>query len=269
MKRLLSAAGPSSRLLGILVSVVVLFGAFSLVEPAMASWTNLANLLNQTSLLFILAAALQAGAQATDIIDGRRPCVLPNPGDPSDPFEITDAVSREPDTLAQMTWRSINCAYARLAQIVGLNRVVDTMYRMADSPYLNRNLDPGQRDPLQEYKSEAFALFNAMLVDLRERVTSLLLRIELRPEAPPPAPEGIGFLDMRHPDPAMAAAELEMANGGTTYEPVPMSIGTAAPRPVAEGVDPNDPSTWSRTPRNAPCPCGSGKKYKACHGRTV
>ncbi|BDG70862.1 preprotein translocase subunit SecA [Roseomonas fluvialis] len=126
----------------------------------------------------------------------------------------------------------------------------------------------GQRDPLNEYKSEAFALFNGMLSDLRERVTSLLLRIELRPDAPPPSPEGIGFLDMRHPDPAMAAAELEMANsGGTTYEAVPMAIGTAAPRPIAEGVDPNDPATWHRTPRNAPCPCGSGKKYKVCHGR--
>ncbi|MBP0462689.1 preprotein translocase subunit SecA [Roseomonas sp. PWR1] len=127
----------------------------------------------------------------------------------------------------------------------------------------------GQRDPLNEYKSEAFALFNGMLSDLRERVTSLLLRIELRPETPLPSPEGIGFLDMRHPDPAMAAAELEMANGGTGYEPVPMAIGTAAPRPIAQGVDPNDPSTWHRTPRNAPCPCGSGKKFKACHGRTL
>jgi len=125
----------------------------------------------------------------------------------------------------------------------------------------------GQRDPLNEYKSEAFALFNAMLADLRERVTSLLLRIELRPEAPPPAPEGIGFLDMRHPDPVLAAAELEMANGGTTYEPVPMAIGTAAPRPLPQGVDPKDPATWHRTPRNAPCPCGSGRKYKVCHGR--
>ncbi|WP_137126475.1 preprotein translocase subunit SecA [Roseomonas sp. HF4] len=127
----------------------------------------------------------------------------------------------------------------------------------------------GQRDPLNEYKSEAFALFNTMLGDLRERVTSLLLRIELRPEAPPPMPEGIGFLDMRHPDPAMAAAELELAGAGTTYEAVPMAIGTAAPRPAAQGVDPDDPSTWHRTPRNAPCPCGSGKKFKVCHGRAV
>ncbi len=126
----------------------------------------------------------------------------------------------------------------------------------------------GQRDPLNEYKSEAFALFNGMLSDLRERVTSLLLRIELRPEAPPPSPEGIGFLDMRHPDPAMAGAEMEFADGsGTTYEPVPMAIGTAAPRPIAQGVDPDDPATWHRTPRNAPCPCGSGKKFKVCHGR--
>jgi len=122
----------------------------------------------------------------------------------------------------------------------------------------------GQRDPLNEYKSEAFALFNGMLAELRERVTSLLMRVELRPEAPPPMPEPVRVMDMRHPDPAMA--EMEMAEaGGPGFEPVPMA-GTAAPR-RAEGVDPNDPATWHRTPRNAPCPCGSGRKYKHCHGR--
>ena len=124
----------------------------------------------------------------------------------------------------------------------------------------------GQRDPLNEYKSEAFALFNGMLSELRERVTGLLLRIELRADAPPPEPEPVRILDMRHPDPAMG--ELEMAGAATDgpggvpgYSPLP-------PRPVAEGVDPADPATWARTPRNAPCPCGSGKKYKHCHGRT-
>ena len=122
----------------------------------------------------------------------------------------------------------------------------------------------GQRDPLNEYKSEAFALFNGMLSDLRERLTSLLMRVEMRPEAPPPMPEPVRVLDMRHPDPAMAGQELEMA-GGPGYEATPM---TAAPRPMSNtAVDPNDPSTWHRTPRNAPCPCGSGKKYKHCHGK--
>src|SRR3712207_2616098 len=68
----------------------------------------------------------------------------------------------------------------------------------------------GQRDPLNEYKSEAFGLFNGMLADLRERVTSILMRIELRPDAPPPSPEPVRVLDMRHPDPAMAEMELEI-----------------------------------------------------------
>ncbi|TDH57925.1 preprotein translocase subunit SecA [Dankookia rubra] len=123
----------------------------------------------------------------------------------------------------------------------------------------------GQRDPLNEYKSEAFGLFNGMLADLRERVTSVLMRIELQPDQPPPSPDPVRVMDMRHPDPAMA--ELEMVGEGEAggYAPVPMATGDAGRR--AEAVDPNDPSTWSRTPRNAACPCGSGKKYKHCHGR--
>ncbi|MCB4820869.1 preprotein translocase subunit SecA [Roseicella aerolata] len=122
----------------------------------------------------------------------------------------------------------------------------------------------GQRDPLNEYKSEAFLLFNTMLADLRERVTSVLMRIELRPEAPLPMPEPVRVMDMRHPEPAMA--EMEMAEGGGPgYAPVPMNAPDAPRR--AEAVDPADPGTWARTPRNAPCPCGSGRKFKHCHGR--
>ena len=116
----------------------------------------------------------------------------------------------------------------------------------------------GQRDPLNEYKSEAFALFNGMLGDLRERVTSLLMRVELRPDAPPEyltrPPEPVRITDMRHPSP-----------DGQDYE----SQGDVALAPRrGEAVDLNDPTTWAGTPRNAPCPCGSGKKYKHCHGRS-
>ena len=105
--------------------------------------------------IFILAAALQAGATPDDVIDGRRPCVLPNPGDPSEPFEISDAVSREPDSLRAMTWYSINCAYARLAQIVGLNRVVHMTYAMAKSPYLYEGQPETDREPLQPFPALA------------------------------------------------------------------------------------------------------------------
>jgi preprotein translocase subunit SecA len=116
----------------------------------------------------------------------------------------------------------------------------------------------GQRDPLNEYKAEAFALFNSMLAELRERVTSLLLRIELQPDTPIPEPEPLRVIDMRHPEPENAELEL-LAAAGALPQP--------APSRRAEAVDPTDPASWEATPRNAPCPCGSGKKYKHCHGR--
>jgi preprotein translocase subunit SecA len=115
----------------------------------------------------------------------------------------------------------------------------------------------GQRDPLNEYKSEAFAMFNAMLDDLKERVTMYLTGVSLGQDAPPP-PSLAGVVESRQ-DPALQpAGEMEMAE--------------SAPRVIAtqmryDDVDANDPSTWRNSPRNAPCPCGSGKKYKHCHGR--
>jgi preprotein translocase subunit SecA len=113
----------------------------------------------------------------------------------------------------------------------------------------------GQRDPLNEYKTEAFALFNRMLSELRERVTGLLARVELAPPPPVFAPQ----MTASRLDPAFAGE----AGGGETG----VLERPAVRRETASGVDPADPATWHRTPRNAPCPCGSGKKYKHCHGR--
>ena len=123
-----------------------------------------------------------------------------------------------------------------------------------------------QRDPLNEYKREAFNLFEAMLAHLRETVTQVMAHLELRVEAPeqlaqrPP-------LEMHEgrDDPAE-----EMRATGTNGAPV------AAPRRAAAtmralsaetAIDPLNPATWGKVGRNSPCPCGSGKKYKACHGR--
>ena len=87
---------------------------------------------------FILAAALQAGVQPDDLIDGTLPCTLSNPGNLDEPFEITKGVSQPTASLRVMTWLSINCAYAKLSQIVGLERVVETTYRMASSQWLSK-----------------------------------------------------------------------------------------------------------------------------------
>ncbi len=111
----------------------------------------------------------------------------------------------------------------------------------------------GQRDPLNEYKSEAFMMFNAMLDELKERVTTMLARVELGTEPPPPSEPPMVPPRMSYNDPAAFAPYA----GGDVLE---------AERPVT-AFDPADPTTWRDISRNAPCPCGSGKKFKHCHGR--
>ena len=119
----------------------------------------------------------------------------------------------------------------------------------------------GQRDPLNEYKSEAFELFQAMLTRLREQVTGQLMRVELVQSPPPLADEELPEMQAVHLDPQTGENELVYAEALAAFE------AGADQRALAPGVDLNDPATWTRTPRNADCPCGSGKKYKHCHGR--
>ena len=124
----------------------------------------------------------------------------------------------------------------------------------------------GQKDPLNEYKREAFNLFSDLLTGLRESVVNVLATLQLRTE-PPPMPEAPAQMREIHEDPALAAAMAADA----AYDPADPSGGGVAtltrPRPAKAALDPNDPATWGKVSRNAPCPCGSGKKFKHCHGR--
>jgi penicillin-binding protein 1A len=104
---------------------------------------------------FILAAAVQAGAQPGDVIDGVRGCVLPNPGNEREPFVIDGGIAGSVTDLQRQTALSVNCAFARLSQIVGLNRVVDTTYRMAQSPYLYPGQPASDRAPIEPFASYA------------------------------------------------------------------------------------------------------------------
>ena len=115
----------------------------------------------------------------------------------------------------------------------------------------------GQRDPVNEYKSEAFVLFHGMLDELRERVVATLARVELQAEPPPPPPA-----PMVQSHPAMSGIGYEALGDGDM-----MTLSGVADR--LAGVDLAHPETWGATPRNAACPCGSGKKFKHCHGRTM
>lgn len=113
-----------------------------------------------------------------------------------------------------------------------------------------------QRDPLQEYKSEGFELFQALLANLRQVVTSQLMRVELAQQAEEPAPQPPEVMQASH-----ASAEDNATTGASTGT-MTLSNQIVAP----ENRDPEDPATWGKVGRNEACPCGSGKKYKHCHG---
>lgn len=144
----------------------------------------------------------------------------------------------------------------------------------------------GQRDPLNEYKTEAFVLFESLLSKLREMTIGHLMHVaplsdeEIARMQEHDLPE----MEAHHVDltsgldefadelPEDVVEELRMANRaldaedelrGAREKQAPIRTRVAD---VAE-MDPNDPSTWGKVARNAPCPCGSGKKYKHCHGR--
>ena len=116
----------------------------------------------------------------------------------------------------------------------------------------------GQRDPLNEYKTEAFALFENLLYDLRHNVTRWLMTVEFRFQAPPEMPE---FQEI-HLNPG--TGENEMVNPAA-QNPEGQLIGDDRSKLPVEALPPG----WEMTGRNSPCPCGSGRKFKHCHGALV
>ena len=120
----------------------------------------------------------------------------------------------------------------------------------------------GQRDPLNEYKAEAFSLFEAMISHLREAVTAQLMRVEVVDRPPEDEENQLPYMEAHHVDPATGEDELAMA-GALTATAVTAGNGQAA---QAER-NPNDPTSWGKVGRNESCPCGSGKKFKHCHGK--
>ncbi len=125
-----------------------------------------------------------------------------------------------------------------------------------------------QKTPINEYKQEAFAMFERMLVAIREDVTRTLAWAEFQFQAPPELPELPDFLTT-HIDPLTGldnSADWDAGSAGLISNQLPpMQI----PRPAGDALG-DDPATWEgRVNRNAPCPCGSGRKYKQCHGAVV
>ncbi|WP_340245174.1 preprotein translocase subunit SecA [Sulfitobacter pontiacus] len=118
-----------------------------------------------------------------------------------------------------------------------------------------------QRDPLNEYKNESFQLFESMLDSLRTEVTQKLGQI--RPMTEEEQQQILSQMQERQ-----AAAQVNAAQAAEENSEAPASTAAAASGSTAvAGFDENDPSTWGTPARNDECPCGSGKKFKHCHGK--
>jgi len=123
----------------------------------------------------------------------------------------------------------------------------------------------GQKDPLNEYKTEAFGLFESMLINMRETITQMLSLVEFNMTQGGPnlmmnlAPEEDEEFQETRTDPALAGPNAPSADQD--------QAGSVQPFPKKRAFDKEDPTTWGKVPRNSPCPCGSGKKYKQCHGK--
>ncbi|MTI11068.1 preprotein translocase subunit SecA [Curvivirga aplysinae] len=128
-----------------------------------------------------------------------------------------------------------------------------------------------QRDPLNEYKQESFNLFENMLDKLREHVTQFLSHVEFRTE---PTPEEAAA-EQEQRQASASAAQVNQAGGTATAGGQASQYASLDEAPdgwvehAATGriLDPENEETWGKVPRNAECPCGSGKKYKHCHGK--
>ena len=119
----------------------------------------------------------------------------------------------------------------------------------------------GQKDPLIEYKKEAFSLFATMLDQLREKVTFLLCRAIIQSETAENwqnQPQTPSKMEAVHENPQTLVGNSNQPQEQTPNQPFAYK---------QQEFDKNNPETWGKISRNDLCPCGSGKKYKHCHGK--
>jgi preprotein translocase subunit SecA len=126
----------------------------------------------------------------------------------------------------------------------------------------------GQRDPLNEYKAESFSLFEAMSQSLREAVTAQLMRVEIQ-ASPPQQSAPLPAMEAHKANPTTGEDEMALASAGAeTLARHGIGPATGAAAALAAPVrNPQDPQSWGKVGRNEACPCGSGKKFKHCHGK--
>ncbi len=186
--------------------------------------------------------------------------------------EIEDKIKKAAAEKIKEKTAVVDEASLRHAEKAALLSILDQAWKehLLDLDQLRQGIHLrgyGQRDPLNEYSREAFGLFELMLISVREEVTKALMHAGMN------LPSIEEMLERQREAALMEELSGDAAAASFGGESLPdgMVLASGARRSAAMSfprgvVDPANPETWGNTPRNAPCPCGSGKKYKHCHG---
>lgn len=172
-----------------------------------------------------------------------------------DNIQITERIKETIDKKLAETEANVASSAMRQLEKGVLLQTLDQTWKehLLNLDYLRQGImlrAIGQKDPLNEYRTEAFTIFESMLASLREKVTNALCLIELHAE------NNVVSIP-KHKEPK----STKLSRGNTNLNPTPLT-----PYKAPE-FNKEDPITWASTPRNSACPCNSGKKYKHCHGK--
>jgi preprotein translocase subunit SecA len=187
--------------------------------------------------------------------------------------DILDRVHKAADARAAEREQLLSSEQTRHIEKTFLLQMIDAQWRehLTHLDHLKNVIHLrgyGQRDPLNEYKVEAFSLFEKLQGELTAGVTRWLMTVEIQSQPPPPPLEPTNFFEV-HLDPQTGENERSPQHSaplGSSALTFAGDVGLLADiRPDVAGL----PEGWQRTGRNAACPCGSGKKFKHCHGALV
>ncbi|MBA3802353.1 MAG: preprotein translocase subunit SecA [Acidimicrobiia bacterium] len=205
-------------------------------------------------------------------------------GDSSNTDEMYDLVMADATAEYERRETELGDQVMREVERQVMLRIIDQRWRehLEEMDYLKEGINlraVGQKDPLTEWQREGFEMFGAMMKGIAQDFVKYVMHVQVvRNEdeqvtddaGPAPAPSVSNLRESSSDDDSSSgfsrAARSAAADGEITEDQAMDAEAADAPaRPKTETVVKDD---WSRTPRNAPCPCGSGKKYKLCHGAT-
>ncbi|HTW34551.1 MAG TPA: preprotein translocase subunit SecA [Rhizomicrobium sp.] len=181
--------------------------------------------------------------------------------------EVTERILKAVDTRAAERTANAGTDVMRYVEKAILLETLDTDWRehIVNLDHLRQYVGLrgyGQRDPLNEYKSEAFTLFEGLLSKMRTGTIRRLMHLQINVEQQPPSFERKPLqIQTHHINPLTGEDEGLNPNGDDATQRITRLKDVV--------VNPNDPNTWGKVQRNAPCPCGSGRKFKHCHGALV